>query len=381
MKSVILTLAIIVSAGSSVAGVVTISGDNKPDQKLERSLPADANVTVTLCAIAGEVSVRGWNKNEVRARSGDAEQIELRRIDLPGQQPTAAKKIDVFINDKGDDGRPRADCQASADVELDVPKGATVQVQTRDGNISIIGVGAAYAGSQNGDISIEQVSQKIEAGSIGGTISVKDSRGRVTLSTAGGGIEASNIGTVEADDTFEVISVSGDIQLEKVTHARLNARSVTGNITLVGSLAHNGNYVFNTTSGDMTLTLPPDASFRLVAKLSHDGEIITDFPLTVTTETLSPEKASKKAGPKTPTPAPSAAPTTAPTPPSQPKASPPDNSPPDVTVVRVAPVIKVVTPAIIAAPYMPRRITGICGSGDASISVASFSGTVHLQKN
>ena len=383
LKYVFLSLAIIVFATGSASALISPSRDDK-DQTVERTLAADANVTVTFCASAGEITVRGWNKNEVRARSADAQQVELKRVDLSGQQPSAAKKIDVFINDKSDN-EARGDCQASSDVELDVPKGATVQVQTRDGNICIIGVDAAYAGSQNGDISIEQVNQRIEAGSIGGMISVKDSHGRVTLTTVGGGIEATNVGTSEVDDTFEAISVSGDIQLQKVSHQRLNAKSVTGNINLVGSLAHNGNYGFNTMSGDVTLALPADASFRLVARLSHTGEIITDFPLTVTTETLSPPAKTKTAGPTSPTPPPSAAPSSAPTPtpaPSPaPKAPTSDKTPTSttVTIVKVAPAVKV-TPPVVAIPYMARRVIGICGSGDASINVSSFSGSVHLQK-
>jgi hypothetical protein len=33
-----------------------------------------------------------------------------------------------------------------------------------------------------------------------------------------------------------------------------------------------------------------------------------------------------------------------------------------------------------AVPYVLRRVTAICGSGDASISIASFGGTVRLKK-
>src|SRR5882724_11967150 len=368
MKSVITSLAIIVFAVGSAAGLVKHSGDGKSEHGVERILPADANVTVTLCAMAGQITVRGWNKNEVRARSVDAEQIELKRIDVPGEPAGLARKIDVFIDDKSDERRARGDCQASADVDLDVPQGATVQIQT-----------------QNGDISIEHVSQKIEVGSIGGSISVKDSSGRVTLTTAGGGIEATNINPLEGDDNFDVTSVSGDIQLEKVGHAKLTAKSVTGNINLLGSLAHNGNYGFNTMSGDVTLSLPADASFRLVAKLAQDGEVITDFPLTLTTETLSPTKS-----PKSPptaahlaTPAPSApAPSTSASPSTSPKATPEKPPAPATvpTIVRVAPVVKV-TPSVMAVPYLGRRIVAVHGSGDASINVASFSGTIHLQKN
>ena len=385
MKSVISIVAITVFAVGSVAAFKGHSNDKnarKGAHEVVRSVAAAPNVTVTFCAMAGQITVRGWAKNEVRARSSEVEEIDLRRVEIPGEQSALAKKIDVFIDDKGEGGRPRADCQASADVDLDVPQGATVQIQTRDGDISIVGVTAAYAGSQNGDISIDHVSQKIEAGSIGGSISIKNSSGRVTLTTAGGGIEASNITPVEADDSFEVISVSGDIQLEKVSQAKLNAKSVTGNINLMGALAHKGEYGFNTMSGDVTLALPADASFRLVAKLSQDGEIITDFPLTMTTETISQAKAQKTPEAKCAapvTPPTTVAPTPTPTPSPKP-AKPEKPAPGNVTIVRVAPAIKV-NPMTVTVPYMLRRVIAVHGSGDAAISVASFSGTLHLQKN
>ena len=377
MRLVFISLTIVVCAIASVARVVDQPGDKKYEAA-QRTTAVDGNATVTLCVMAGQVTVRGWNKNEVRARSADSDRIELRRVDAAGEESKPAKKIDVFIDDKSTNG-PRGDCQASADVELDVPQGATVQVQTRDGDINITGVEVAYAGSQNGDITIEHVKQMIEAGSIGGSIYVKDSSGRITLTSAGGGIEATNINPVDAGDNFEVTSVSGDIQLEKVSHAKLSAKSVTGNINLAGTLAHSGNYGFNTMSGDVVLSLPGDSSFRLVAKLAQDGEIISDFPLTLTAETVPQPKApraSAAAGAVPPAPPKSTPPAAVP----QPKVPEKNPTAGNVTIVKVTPTVKV-TPAIVAIPYGMRRINAVCGTGDASINVASFSGTLHLQKN
>src|SRR4030095_2882966 len=288
-----------------------------------------------------------------------------------------ARKIDVFIDDKSD-RRARVDCQASADLELDVPKGATVQVQTRDGDISIAGVEAAYAGSQNGDICIERVGQIIEAGSIGGGISLKDSSGRVSLSSAGGGIDVANVTPLAAAAAVEWVSVSGDIELEKVTHAKLAAKSVTGNINLTGPLSRGGNYGFSTMSGDITLALPSDSSFRLIAKLAQDGEITTDFPLTLTTEPATPAPAPRTAPPakhvpSTPGPA-APAPSPAPTVVIPKKAEAPGN----VAVVKVTPVV---TGVAVARGYPVRRVVGVCGTGDALLNVNSFSGNLHLQKN
>ena len=47
-----------------------------------------------------------------------------------------------MVLDKAHAANPKLDCQAIADVEMEVPAGATVQVQTRDGDITIAGVAA-----------------------------------------------------------------------------------------------------------------------------------------------------------------------------------------------------------------------------------------------
>jgi hypothetical protein len=37
-------------------------------------------------------------------------------------------------------------------------------------------------------------------------------------------------------------------------------------------------------------------------------------------------------------------------------------------------------PAVIGSQYVLRRVSAICGTGDATISIASFGGTVRLKK-
>jgi hypothetical protein len=280
-----------------------------------------------------------------------------------------------MVLDKTDPAGTKGDCQALANVELDVPQGATVQVQTRDGDISIVGVAAAYAGSQNGDIEIARAQRLVEAGSVGGSISLKDSSGRINLSSAGGGVEATNVRATSSEDSFEVGTVSGDIQLEGVSNAKVIAKTVNGNVMMSGPLTHSGHYAFTTMSGDVTLALPPDASFQLNAKVSQSQEIVSDFALTFTMDAATPPATPKagahsesgpKASPKVePKVQPSPAPRVLPAPPA-PKSGP------------VVPIV--VQRSVVVVPYAMRRITAVCGSGDATIYVASFGGTLHLQK-
>ena len=137
------------------------------------------------------------------------------------------------------------------------------------------------AGTQNGDINIERVSQAVEVGSVGGSVSIKDSTGRASVTTIGGGIEVVNLRPSAAADGFEAVSVSGDLNLEGVSHSQFNARTVSGDVHLTGPLAARGRYGFKTMSGNITLTMPDNSSFHLSAKVSNNGEIISDFPLTL----------------------------------------------------------------------------------------------------
>jgi hypothetical protein len=324
----------------SLAGSTAAHENPKSGEKIDRTMTVDPEAVVTLCVASGTLLVRGWDKNEIHVRSVDAAQIEFRRIDKVKDTTRPATRIDVMVFDKTTGVNPKLDCQALASVEMDVPVGATVQVQTRDGDITIAGVAAAYAGSQNGDIQIERATKLVEAGSLGGRIFLKDSSGRVNLSSASGGLEVVNVRAVTDEDTFEVGTVSGDIQLNRISNPKVTAKTVNGALSMTGPLAKSGSYGFTNMTGDVILAMPHDASFRLNAKLSEKHDIVSDFALKYLSE-------------------------------------PP---PPPPAVKPGKPAIVIEKPAAVSSPYVLRRFTAICGTGDATISIASFGGTVRLKK-
>lgn len=371
VQFVLVLIHISIFATAAVPARAASRNDDVRSQKIERTVTADPSVTVSICVMSGSISVRGWDKNEVLARSSDAAQIELRQKDGAAQSGKAMK-VEVFVVDKSYEQRIKNNCQAYSDLEVFVPRPASVHVQTRDGDISIADIAVAVAGTQNGDISIERVSRAVEVGSVGGSVFIKDSTGRARLTTVGGGIEVFNLRPSGAADAFAAVSVSGDLNLEGVSHSQFNARTVTGNVHLTGPLAIGGRYGFKTMSGDITLNLPGDSSFSLNAKVSNDGEIISDFPLKLIPEASPPSDPSpapapsvvSNASPKSPAPAPAANPETSP------------------VIVRVTPRISqvIVTAPVIKVTPTSRRVNAVCGDGDANIQVASFSGTLHLVK-
>jgi hypothetical protein len=122
-----------------------------------------------------------------------------------------------------------------------------------------------------------------------------------------------------------------------------------------GPLAKSGSYGLTNMTGNIILAMPADSSFQLNAKVSEKHDIISEFPLKYLSEPAPPAPAKTKPQPPAPkTPAP--------------KGGGPV----------VAPIV--VEKPTMTMPYVLRRVTAVCGSGDAIISIASFGGAVRLKK-
>lgn len=323
------------------------------ERRVEQTVAAEPNVIVSLCIASGSITVRGWERNEVQANSSDAETIELRRTSANTAGP--ASRIEVLIANQADGPRTQAgSCSAFSDIELNVPRGAIVQLQTRDGDINVSDVAEARVETQNGDIDLQLISRLVEARCLSGDITLKDSTGRVLLGSVSGSVEATNVRSNTAGDDFDAGTVSGDVVLDRVSHAQVHAKSVSGSVNMTGPLAHGGRYDFKTMSGDVTLALPSDSSFKVNAKVAHGGEIISDFAITPAEDTRRDRLSPTPVAAPSPNASPSAHPLPAPAP--------------------------VPAPAPLPDPHGMERLNGSFGSGDATLNLASFSGTVHLRR-
>ncbi|HEX8652478.1 MAG TPA: DUF4097 family beta strand repeat-containing protein [Pyrinomonadaceae bacterium] len=293
--------------------------DQAGAQQLERTVASTSNVIVTVCIASGDVIVHGWDRAEVQARTMDAEQLELQRS-APTETAPATRVEVVVSNAPAVEGEElTCDCSAASDITLDVPRGATVQIKTNDGSVEIADVADVRVETLSGDISVRGVSKRVEASSVSGDVLLENSSGPVRLRSISGSVEASHARTIDANDDCQANTVSGDVTLAEISHTHVQAKTISGAVTMKGPLARGGLYDFKTTSGDMIFTLPGDASFRISARIPH-GEIITDFTLK--------------------------------------------------DVARNPPSI----PA-------PRLLTGTYGTGDATLDLYSFSGTVRLHRD
>src|SRR4051794_16633042 len=353
----------------------------KHETKIERSLATDSQVVVSICVASGNIKVAGWSNNEVRVSSVEAGEIELKRKD---EGTGAPRKLDVRVRDKQNETGSGDPCDAYSDIEVNVPRGATVQLQSRDSDINVENVSVVYANTQNGNVDIEGATRVVEAATIGGGISLRDSTGRIYLHSAGGSIEAINLRPLDSTDLFEARSLGGGILLDHVRHSQVSAHTLNGSLEIERPLASHGRYNFRPMSGDLTVSLPADSSFQVSARYSQGAEVITDFPITL--QSLSSVKPIAVASPGAvtapasvavqapvkPVPSPHVPPSTPP----DPKAVPPEEGADGMVKVKTKKGMVVVDMAGLSM----RRIEGVCGTGDAKLELASFSGTIHLQK-
>ncbi|MGI9105441.1 MAG: DUF4097 family beta strand repeat-containing protein [Pyrinomonadaceae bacterium] len=300
----------------------------------EQRLAAEPTVTLLACVESGDVVVRGWDRNEVRARSDDAERIELRRADATTES-NPASRIEVLVS-REEAGSPQPGlCSNSGNLQLDVPRGSIVQIKGNTGDISIADVSTVRAKTLSGDIELQRIAKLIEAWSANGTIILRNSSGRARLETISGEIVASDLATDDTGDELFVKSVSGDISLAKIAHTHVEAISTNSPIDFSGTLVNGGLYTFKSHSGNVTLTLPPGSSFQLSAKVYESGEIITDFPIRQVAGTMASDKSHDSA------------------------------------------------PAVGGPLLNAGRLTGVTGKGDksnATLVLSSFNGTLHLQQ-
>ena len=288
------------------------------DQEVERTTAADPKVVLSVCLGSGNITVHGWDRNQVHARMSDGMQIEFQPSASGNSAPPKELSLGMSNGEPGLSKR----CLPFGSLELDVPREATVNVQGGDAEINASGVAKVSINTQNGAVTVERATGAVNVNTLGGEITVGNSQGPIKVHSVGGTIEVHDVSPRVPEDVCEVGNVGGDITLAQIAHSQVKVNTVGGDVDFSGALARGGRYNFQTISGDLSLTLPPDSSFRLNATLQ--GEVDSDFPL----------KSSSPSVDET------------------------DND----------------------RRHLPQQIEGTYGTGDALITLSSFNGSIQLRK-
>lgn len=263
----------------------------KAEESFEKRLDLDKDGKVYLKNISGDITVKGWSKNEVlvKARKTAQRKEDLDNVSIDISRTNGTVRI---ITNYKRGGWSRSS-NVSVYYELFVPEKASVEVEsvsgdaeareiggdlgitTVSGDLEIVGaVGGVRARSVSGDLKIVSAGSRVRVKSVSGRIHLQTITGEAGLKTVSGDITIRDI-----QGSVEVESVSGDIELKGVTKAEnVEVKSITGRMEYEGELEERGNYVLNTHSGNVHMRLPKDSHFELEAK-SMSGEVECDFEI------------------------------------------------------------------------------------------------------
>lgn len=265
------------------------------------TVPRTVNLE-SITTASGEISVTGPAlRVTANTASGD---IRVRNIDQDAVLSTASGNVN--IQKTGGDLRVKT---ASGDIVIN-DAGSHLFAQAATGSITVRNVrGDASLSSSNGNIRVEGAGGKVNARATSGSIVILDAGGDVQadslsdnlmISKVKGRVSATTLsGNITLEDIQEGIrarAVSGKIQITRSsgridagttsdaiilteTQSReIIARTTSGEVRFSGALLPDGNYDFESFSGNVIVFLPADAGFNLTARANRNN-LNSDFDL------------------------------------------------------------------------------------------------------
>jgi len=233
----------LINSGSSA--VLSVEGRNNARVDLSVELPATATTVVN--AGHGDVTIEGMKMaSDVTASHGDV------KFDNMGAN----------IHARMDHGDFSAH-QVTGDV--------TVDGHSNDVTLSEIKGKVNLDGEFFGDTHLEQISSAIHFHSSRTDLDVPKLQGDMTM-------DSSDLNISQAVGPVRIVTRSKDIDLSQLT-GDAHIENNNGDVTVTAGMPL-GNIQISNRTGDISLAVPPNASFSVNAS-NADGDLNTDFPITV----------------------------------------------------------------------------------------------------
>ncbi len=154
--------------------------------------------------------------------------------------------------------QPATAADGAVDYDVQVPASASIVVRTANGAVNVQNI--------DGDISVDSDTGRVEVGNaMNGHVHVRTISGPVTLTNITNG-------------HVELTSVSGDVTLNNVSGSLVSANTNGSAIHFSGDCAGGGEYTLSTHSGNIDVTLPPNASVDVTAR-SVTGSVEDGYQL------------------------------------------------------------------------------------------------------
>jgi len=260
---------------NSKAGKVAL---NKGDTPAEKSIAVDSNVNISLCVSEGNLKINGWERNEIRAFVSSGSETGFKVLQKNKQSGKAVWVMVLGFDPAKNKETNLDECLSGEKIELDVPRGATVNVKGQASETTIESVGKVSVEIVGGDIFLSGIERGIDAKTYEGDVTVGKSGGAMTLLSTTGNIVAFNVAPSGIGDIFKAKTSSGAITLQSVEHRQMEINSNSGSMKFVGEFLSGGQYTFGTQNGSILLAIPQNSSCKINASYGR-GAFNSALPL------------------------------------------------------------------------------------------------------
>lgn len=257
--------------------------ENNSGIPAEKSIAVDAKANIELCVDNGNLKVNGWERNEVRAMVQSGSYVGFKVLNKNVQNSPLVLKV-LGYDPMKNPGIGLNSCLAGENIEIDVPRGATVKIEGRQYEAEVSSVYKAVVKNDGGDIVLNDISQGIYAQTYQGDVRVENSGGVISLSTTNGNIFAFNAKPIEFSNIFSAKTSSGAIKLQAVEYSQVNTKSTSGTINFSGNILSGGQYTFDTHNGSILLNIPQKSSCEVSATYVY-GNFQSEIPMTNVSKT------------------------------------------------------------------------------------------------
>jgi len=256
-----LKLMALVTLGASLVAPAAMAADRPVD--VAKPFAQDGSVSIE--NVAGSINVNGWEKGEIKITGTLGEGVEDLAFTVSGNKAIIEVKLKKGTRSHN----------GGADLAINVPRGASVEVETVSADIDVTNVDRSVdVESVSGAIRLTGHIRDVDAESVSGDVTVKGAITKVNAESVSGAVRLEGVsGEIDAE------TVSGSIDVSGSEITGTTCESVSGSISFAGALSREGRYSFDSFSGGVELSLPNDTDAD-VSMSTFSGRVVNELSAT-----------------------------------------------------------------------------------------------------
>jgi hypothetical protein len=244
----------------------------------EKSVAVDAKVNISLCVSEGKLKINGWERSEIRAFVSGGTEVGFKIREKSRKNNNAVWVMVVGFDTTKKQNPNVSECLSGDDIEIDVPRGATVNIKNYESETNISSIAKLIIENASGDIYINNIERGVDATTYEGDVTIEKSSGAISLSSTTGNIVAFDLAPSDIGDILKAKTNSGAITLQNIEHRQLEINSHSGSMKFAGEFQNGGQYRFGTQNGTIGLLIPETSSCKILASYGF-GAFSSQIPL------------------------------------------------------------------------------------------------------